>query len=673
MENYTIDNSNKEMLAAYDLICNTNQSFFLTGRAGTGKTTFLRYVVSSVKKNIVILAPTGMAAILAGGSTIHSFFGLDFSNPSPVAEGGSRKLAELRNVDTIIIDEVSMTRCDLIDAIDYNLRKKLNTPKPFGGKQIVFTGDLFQLPPVVKRNEKAVCEMMMKEYGTLDGFFFKAHVFENLVLPAIEFAKIYRQSDAVFTNILNQVRNGNISNDALEVLNSYVRKPTDVDKPYVIVCGRNDRVDEINSGFLTAIKSQPYSYEAKITGNISKTDVPVDYKLDLKVGAQVMTCKNDSNHRYVNGTIGVVKELSKDRVIVTIDNNCDVEIMPTTWNKVDSKYDKESKTILREIVGSFTQFPLRLAWAITIHKSQGATFDRMQLDLSRGSIFACGQLYVALSRVKSLKGLFLTQPVAKRDVLTNAEVVSYSRKYNDYSEINETIQYGKLLFASQRSGDVDKQAVLGMEYALSQLKEGNYALASRYMRNVMRDMVCDDCLDGLTKGVEYLEDSTSDSYYMNAIIAYYSGRYNDAIKYSRGVDDNDIKYILALVLDKVGMHVEADNVFAEYAMDCDRRRDFKTIFRLALHNELFTGDAGLPIMVGLVKKFALYIPALLAYRFILRKNGLSLGFDADEDNKLALSFNDYSLSDNEFADIMKGCKDATTRANFKAIIKNQLH
>lgn len=675
VNNYTLDKENKEILSAYSLITETNESFFLTGRAGTGKTTFLRYVSEKSGKNIVTLAPTGMAAILVGGVTIHSFFGFDFTKPSPRAVGSSRKMADIRHIDTFIIDEVSMVRCDLIDAIDYNLRAATGSNAPFGGKQIVFTGDLFQLPPVLKMSQKSEVEMMMTEYGTTEGFFFKAHAFEQMQLPCIELKKVYRQSDRVFVDILNQIRIGRIFDEAIDRLNQCVRTPDKKDEPYVILSGLNARVDAINKKHLDEIISEAVIYNATLEGEIKPSEFPVDESLELKVGAQVMFCRNDgSARRWVNGTLGTVKELNKDGIIVGLESGEDVNVSPATWFKTKSTYNKETKQMETENVGSFTQFPLRLAWAISIHKSQGATFQRMQLDLTQRSIFQSGQLYVALSRVQSMDGLFLTSPINRSNVFANLDVIDFSRKYNDYSIIDENLRFGKLVFPHQKKGDIDGVVVTGVKYAMTIIENGgDLSLAYRYLNNAMRDVICDDCLFGLTSGVQYTESSVY-SNYINAIIALYSNKYNDAIDFAYKdlvrVKSNDMWYVMAMAYDKLGRHDESDNAYNN--IDLSGGRDFKIEFQAALHNELYTTDPGLGLAHRLVKSRFSYLPAMRMFRNLMLRRKQLLSLDADETNQLALSFNDDNLSDDDFIGQFSACTDVTVKNDFKYIVSRQL-
>ena len=407
MEN-KIDTENKQQVLAYELIANTNSSFFLTGRAGTGKTTFLRKVQKMIDKQFITLAPTGVAAILAGGDTIHSFFGLpmDVCYPGTMGNLNEARIQTLLHTDTIIIDEVSMVRCDIIDAIDYTLRKTLRSPQPFGGKQIIFVGDMFQLPPVVARKEEF--ELMQDLYHTENFFYYKADVIKRIRLVKIEFEKIYRQDDELFRHILDNVRLNRVTPEDLMNLNERVCQPSKEDGMVITLASRNCTADAINERCLAEIDSEEYVYEGSVQGTFDEKRFPVEKTMRLKVGAQVMFTRNDVQKRWANGTLGKIAKLTQDEVQVTT-NAGDTYVVPCcSWDSFSYDYDKEAKKLKKEVTGTFTQYPLKLAWAITVHKSQGMTFDKMSLDLSKG-MFAAGQLYVALSRVRSLDGLYLSK------------------------------------------------------------------------------------------------------------------------------------------------------------------------------------------------------------------------------------------------------------------------
>ena len=444
MENM-IDTQNKQQMLAYELIANTNSSFFLTGRAGTGKTTFLRNVQKMVNKQFITLAPTGVAAILAGGETIHSFFGLpmDVCTPGTMGKMSEARILTLLHTNTIIIDEVSMVRCDIIDAIDYTMRKTLRTSLPFGGKQVIFVGDMFQLPPVVKQG--AEHDLMRDLYHTDDCFFYKADVIKRMRMVKIEFQKVYRQEDESFLGILENVRLNKTTPENLMHLNERVCQPTKEDGLIITLTSLNKTADSINQRCLAEINAEEYIYEGTVNGKFEEKRFPVDKILRLKIGAQVMFTRNDPNRRWANGTIGTVSKLSKDEIQVTIGNGETYVVPNCSWESYCYEYDKENRKMTKEKIGSFTQYPLRLAWAITVHKSQGMTFDKMYLDLSRG-IFAAGQLYVALSRVRTLDGLFLSHCIIPQYAHTSKEILSYACGYNDEQVINNEIESGKAVY-----------------------------------------------------------------------------------------------------------------------------------------------------------------------------------------------------------------------------------
>ena len=389
----------------------SNQNIFITGKAGTGKTTLLEYFRINSKKNFVILASTGISAIKAKGKTIHSFF---LFPPRILINEKIKRLRSniIKNVDTILIDECSMIRCDLLDAIDQSLRLNRNSDESFGGVQIILLGDIHQLPPVIRENERDIFDSFYPN----GHYFFHANCYQNSNISTYELIKIYRQKDAEFINILNKIRSGNVTEaDLLPLNNKVVNQDSNVLYETIILSPTNRKVDTINSVNLQNINSETFSYQSSETGEFREK--PADEILELKVGAQVMLIKNDikSPKRWVNGSIGIVTDLTANSIHLKIKNKVH-KITQDTWEKFD--YLIKDGEVLHEVVATFTQYPIKLAWAVTIHKSQGQTFEKVIIDLDRGS-FAPGQTYVALSRVTSLEGLFLTRPINISDILFN--------------------------------------------------------------------------------------------------------------------------------------------------------------------------------------------------------------------------------------------------------------
>ena len=389
----------------------SNQNIFITGKAGTGKTTLLEYFRINSKKNFVILASTGISAIKAKGKTIHSFF---LFPPRILINEKIKRLRSniIKNVDTILIDECSMIRCDLLDAIDQSLRLNRNSDESFGGVQIILLGDIHQLPPVIRENERDIFDSFYPN----GHYFFHANCYQNSNISTCELTKIYRQKDAEFINILNKIRSGNVTEaDLLPLNNKVVNQDSNVLYETIILSPTNRKVDTINSVNLQNINSETFSYQSSETGEFREK--PADEILELKVGAQVMLIKNDikSPKRWVNGSIGIVTDLTANSIHLKIKNKVH-KITQDTWEKFD--YLIKDGEVLHEVVATFTQYPIKLAWAVTIHKSQGQTFEKVIIDLDRGS-FAPGQTYVALSRVTSLEGLFLTRPINISDILFN--------------------------------------------------------------------------------------------------------------------------------------------------------------------------------------------------------------------------------------------------------------
>ena len=405
----------------FERIENSKDHFFVTGKAGTGKSVLLQYLKYKSAKRLVVGAFTGVAALNVGAQTLHSLFGLPIGFIDVSKLKVSSKVATLmRHVDTIVIDEVSMVRADMMDAIDVLLRQARGNNIPFGGVQMVMFGDLYQLPPVVA--DDALHEYFAHNHG--GPYFFNADVWQKRKLHTFELTYIFRQQgDEGFKTILNGVRKNRIEDENLEALNERCVStiPTE---GVITLATRNAVVDQINNNRLIQLNSPEYQYRAEISGNLDKSAFPTEEILRLKKGAQVMLLKNDSEKRWVNGTVGIVEFLSQNEIKVRINGEIVYSIPKNTWKKIRYYYNQETRKIEEEVLSSFTQFPLRLAWAFTIHKSQGKTYNSVVVNMEGGA-FAHGQTYVALSRCTSLAGLYLTQPIERKDIKIDPVVVSF--------------------------------------------------------------------------------------------------------------------------------------------------------------------------------------------------------------------------------------------------------
>ena len=412
-----------EYEAALDYLAEDGGHLFVTGRAGTGKSTLLRALCDMVEAEHVVVAPTGLAAVNVGGQTIHSFFGLPPRLIRAEDIRRSRNGAVMRRMKLLIIDEVSMVRSDLMWAIDQSLRINRGRPRePFGGVRLVLFGDLHQLPPVVQEGE--VAAYLEETHG--GPFFFSIGALrEGIGTYLLELSRVFRQSDEGLIAVLNHIREGDVDESHLELLNTRVApiRTLAEGEPYVILTPTNAAAHRINMAYLDALPGAPVAFPASVTGEFSQSAHPTDETLTLKTGAKVMLLRNDSERRWVNGSIARVSRLDDKRVWIEIDGK-EHEVEAVTWETRRYAYDQSAQKIVETVAGTFKQFPVRLAWALTIHKSQGLTLDRVYIDLGRGT-FAHGQAYVALSRCRSLEGLALARPLRPTDILFDPAAMGY--------------------------------------------------------------------------------------------------------------------------------------------------------------------------------------------------------------------------------------------------------
>jgi hypothetical protein len=463
VDNIELDKENVEFYNAAEFVRHTDKLVYLTGKAGTGKTTFLKYIKDTTNKNTVILAPTGVAAINAGGVTIHSFFQIPFGPFVPddsrlrtTATGTENretiyttfryrddKKEIIENLELLIIDEISMVRADMLDVIDRILKVFRKKPYlPFGGVQVILIGDTFQLPPIADNEQWSILSQFYKT-----PFFFSSKIIEQNTPLYIELKKIYRQNEQEFIDLLNRVRVSQVNANDFSVLNAkYNPTFSGNGSDYIILATHNNIVNETNLTKLNQLTTELFTYEANLTGTFPDKHKPTDHYLKLKVGAQIMFIKNDTGEykRYYNGKIGKIKELEEASITVVFDDESEVEVERAVWNNIQYSYNREQKKIVEEIVGTFEQFPIRLAWAITVHKSQGLTFEKVIADLGRA--FAPGQVYVALSRCTSFSGLMLKTQLNSYAIKTDPRVIEFAQNETPGTLITEQLNTGKADF-----------------------------------------------------------------------------------------------------------------------------------------------------------------------------------------------------------------------------------
>ena len=409
-----------------DQLENSTEHVFITGKAGTGKSTLLQLYRKTTRKKVVVLSPTGISALHVQGQTIHSFFQL----PPRLLAGFRPEIVRrlvplLRHLEVLIIDEISMVRADVMDAIDVTLRLHRKSIEPFGGIRIIMFGDLFQLPPVVSTPEEKI--IFSTDYSS--PYFFSAKVFREHRIRMIELDKVYRQKDRMFIQLLDNIRTNQADYDDMETLNERFHPEAEIEEPYLTLCTINATADRINLSRLNAIDHPAHYFIADVRGDFSEKIFPAAYRLELRKGAQVVFLRNDPEKRFVNGTLGTIIDIDDADIVVSIaganGSEQEINLSRMTWDNMRYGYTaSEGDQISAESIGSFTQYPVRLAWAITIHKSQGKTYDRVAIDLGKGA-FEHGQCYVALSRCRTLEGVYLKRPVTMRDILVDEMIVDF--------------------------------------------------------------------------------------------------------------------------------------------------------------------------------------------------------------------------------------------------------
>ena len=672
-----IDTQNVEQQKAFKLVASTNTCLFITGKAGTGKTTFIKRIQEEINKNFLVLAPTGIAAIAVGGQTMHSFFGFPMQAMGPHTEISlsNEKFQILKETDTIIVDEASMVRSDMVDGMDRCLRMVFETNMPFGGKQVIFVGDLFQLPPVVKEGS-ADAEMLHDLYGAGLPFFYKALVLKRMNLPKIEFQKVYRQSDEDFLNILNKMRNGEVTNEDLALLNKHVSIDSDNEDYSVTLTSFNYMAEKINDEKLNAIEEEEFCYQAEIHDDFKKSDAPVPEFLRLKVGAQVIFCRNYPQAGYMNGTIGKVSKLDEAHIFVTLENGVEINVSRVDWENRQSKYNSLTRKMESEVVGSFTQFPLKLAWAITIHKSQGMTFDKMHFDLSRGT-FQAGQAYVAISRLRSLDGLTLSNPIRPHHVTQNQEVRVFANSFNDVDMINDELVTGRLIYKHLSNKDYDNAVKVCLLFVVSKMLKNDYRNAALIAKRMFDIMLDDRCLLGMIKKIKLIKDCSMTCNFLNAVICLYSYRYEEAIGYADMVLSRkqclEALFIKGRAFYELNRNDEAYDVVYQIINISKEGEEKKAIDKKLLLFEARVnermGNSILAISQRLIKLCPEYMGGYLMVRNEARRLEMHLTFsESDENMELATAFENGNVSDEDFCKILSNTKDRKSLSILQRLI-----
>ena len=653
---------NLEQQNAYRMIANTNNSFFLTGKAGTGKSTFLRHICQEVKKRFVVLAPTGVAAMNVGGQTIHSFFGLSFGVQGPNNYGSIDKdrIELLNKIDTIIIDEVSMVRCDMVDVIDRMLRRHRNDPHPFGGVQVVFVGDLFQLPPVINMADKA---LLRKFYKSTGYYFYDSNVLSKVKLPKIEFTKVYRQNDPAFIELLDRLRVGAVQPSDIVKLNTRVVEEDliGIDESFrITLTTRKDDAALINENRLAEIGVKSFSYTATYSGDCSKIKDAAEDNLVLKVGAQVMFIRNIRRNGCVNGTIGVVSELSEDIIKVKLENGTVCEVETEVWEAFEYQYNESAKVVEKKVIGKMTQYPLRLAWAITIHKSQSLTFDKVAINFGKGA-FTYGQTYVALSRAKSFAGIELMQHVNQNSVMVSREILSFAKEYNDEKIISTELEIGEAISQYEVTKDYDSLATTVCQIAEKAIKANDISYAYDLVSRALQNIADDACLMNQISW-PIVSNNNRESVFLNAVRHLYSGHSLDAQRLLENFlifnpEHFGAIYLLARAYELQGNTEKMKDTLDDLARIIKKAMDngmdstaFRKFYyrRAILHSELCGTADGITLLKLLIKENPRYDKYHIAVRNILRKYKKYLQTEISENNTIVSSILNDNILENEF-------------------------
>lgn len=656
-----VDNDNYEQQLAYDLVANTNRCLFITGNAGTGKTTFIQRIQKEIQKNFIVLAPTGIAAIAAGGQTVHSFFGfpMEVIGPHTKLQVSFTNEELLKRVDTIIVDEASMLRSDMVDGMDRYLRIAFHNNMPFGGKQIIFVGDLFQLPPVVKKgtvDDEMLCDL----YGVGTPFFYKAYVLKRMNLPKIEFKTVYRQTDNTFIEILNKMRIGEVGQTDLGILNEHVSSSDAMDDYSVILTGFNKKAERINELKLHALEGDEVVYDSITTDEFKAGDCPAPAHLRLKVGAQVIFCRNDYSAKCANGTVAKVINLGEEEIQVQLENGNKVRVVRTTWESYERVYNRDTHRIESQVVGAYSQFPLKLAWAITIHRSQGMTFDRMHFDLSWGT-FAAGQAYVAISRMRSLDGLTLSNPLMAHHVTVNPEIKAFSNSFNDVVMIKDELESGKEVYKHIVRKQYDMASLALLNLSLSKVQHKDYRNAALLAKQMFDVMLDDDNLIGKAAGFPLIKDCNITCNFLNSVICLYGNKYEEAIGFADLVLSRrnclEAMYVKARANYEMGNWEETSSILFQIMTISTEGEEKRAIDKKLYLLEIKTNDKMGNPNIGLCKKLIKICPnCTRAYSFMrndIIKKGLTLSEDDVPVSELIRSFDDKDLNESDFNSILK--------------------